>query len=644
MRCLTQKNKWREQRSKPHKFSEIDVDHYRNNRFGGKFKYFFVYAFALKNVLAYMADIGVVIMTVYNFFGKNSLLRSFDESTRNPDMDSYVSIMQKSPIKLSMTARLAIICSTIFLSFVFLAFEWHRGMKIVRSQDISMAFTNDVSYYYYILRSYPHYCFFKLIEYCRKGTDKWAFFTFQNLRSWKRLIIAELPRIIINILTLVDIFLIVKAFPPTDLVCNNVSPCPNGTPGSSDLALYLYFTSANTNKAITLQVWLTTISVGLWGISFLILVTAFFVYVPLVFNIKGNLKEFCVKAMDRHLDEILDTHLENPLKSNKVGNKPKPVTSDNYYADSNSDSSSSNGGYMGNNMQTQYQNNNLHGQYNTQYTGQAYDTRNIAVQQYANNHGYGYNPNKAHQQQFQYPVIQPNQPMYQPQPYPYDVNEAPNNKEQEVLQPEKIYFSEPKQFSMDEKLVPNDKDTDKHLPEKPTEISTAQSITSSQVSHTSSNESRSHKERSSSRLNGGKNKSSSKSRNVEKRLKSRTTETSKSSSSAPSKINLILDTADSTEVNAFTDSNININESDRSSAVEPRSVYTETDSVILDMNSPLEDKTEIMDIDKTRVIQSPMESFQMFAEPTSGVFVDRDRIPSMLDFNYTMINHNDTQK
>jgi Fungal potassium channel len=117
---------------------------------------------------------------------------------------------------------LALILASLVASFLLLAFEWRKvlpwpnnryssliykkAQRIIKSRDISYAFTSQVAYSYYTIRSYPHYCFFSQIQNSRKSVDVLAFWVFFKFRGWKRLILAEFPRQFLNALILYDIF------------------------------------------------------------------------------------------------------------------------------------------------------------------------------------------------------------------------------------------------------------------------------------------------------------------------------------------------------------------------------------------------------------------------------------------------------
>jgi hypothetical protein len=91
-----------------------------------------------------------------------------------------------------------LIMLSILSSFVLLAFEWRKANKIIKSRDISYAFTSLIAYRYYAIRSYAHYCLFAQIQNSRKTVDVLAFWVFFKFKGWKRLVLAEFPRQFLN--------------------------------------------------------------------------------------------------------------------------------------------------------------------------------------------------------------------------------------------------------------------------------------------------------------------------------------------------------------------------------------------------------------------------------------------------------------
>lgn len=84
----------------------------------------------------------------------------------------------------------AFCCSCIVFSYLLLLWEARKARAIVKSRDISYAFTNVMAHEWYALRSYDHHCFFGQIEESKKKKDSvafWVFFTFKGEFGWRLL-------------------------------------------------------------------------------------------------------------------------------------------------------------------------------------------------------------------------------------------------------------------------------------------------------------------------------------------------------------------------------------------------------------------------------------------------------------------------
>ena len=135
--------------------------------------------------------------------------------------------------------------------------ESRKARKIVRSRDISYAFTNVMSQNWYGLRSYDHFCFFCQIDNSKKKKDEFAFFIFFTFKGWKRLLLADAPRQVINGISL-------YSFAASENFTTDIST---------------YF-SGSLVKSITIVT--MCFSVVVWAGSFFLLVVAAALYVPLL--------------------------------------------------------------------------------------------------------------------------------------------------------------------------------------------------------------------------------------------------------------------------------------------------------------------------------------------------------------------------
>lgn len=53
------------------------------------------------------------------------------------------------------------------------------------------------------------------------------------------------------------------------------------------------------NRDVVALIALSTVTITLWLISFITLIIATFLYIYLLFSIRGNLKEYCVHKFDK---------------------------------------------------------------------------------------------------------------------------------------------------------------------------------------------------------------------------------------------------------------------------------------------------------------------------------------------------------
>ncbi|KAJ3272206.1 hypothetical protein HDV01_005860 [Terramyces sp. JEL0728] len=191
---------WKRKEIPDHNFDYIDVDDFIDNAFGRKLSYVTVFFGTLKDFMVYGFEFVSIMLlfsinssaikaffqgqkqdfVVTNFGGSNSTL---NESSTNP----VISTLGTAP-------TFFIILLSFLVSFVLVALEWNKSWKVIKSRDISYAFTSTIAYRYYCIRSYPHYCFFNQIQNSRKTVDIMAFWVFFKLRGWMRLLFAEFPR------------------------------------------------------------------------------------------------------------------------------------------------------------------------------------------------------------------------------------------------------------------------------------------------------------------------------------------------------------------------------------------------------------------------------------------------------------------
>lgn len=131
-------------------------------------RYSFVYIFLIKSVLVYLSDIYTVVAMLANNYWAGNILSESDSS---------------NTIKVPFTIGKWIFLGCIIFSFLLLAWESRKARMIIRSRDISYAFTNIMANNYYSLKSYDHFCFFSQINNSKKKKDEFAFFVFFTFKG-----------------------------------------------------------------------------------------------------------------------------------------------------------------------------------------------------------------------------------------------------------------------------------------------------------------------------------------------------------------------------------------------------------------------------------------------------------------------------
>ncbi|RKP10097.1 hypothetical protein THASP1DRAFT_13322 [Thamnocephalis sphaerospora] len=259
MCCSTAK--WKREVVQDHKFDFVDVEVFRDGSPILRIKYGVLFILVIKAILIYSLDVGTAyqLITNTNLFGTNK-----DTGKKNIG------------IVIDANVRKWLYVVSIVASFSLLLWEWRKGRRIIRSRDIAYSYTNVVAYRFYSIRSYSHFCFFAQIGVTEHLWNRIAFFVYFTLKGWKRMIFADGPRQFLNALTLWDLMFPNGQFDWRPLLPN----------GAADFAKRAAFFT-------------TTLSFCLWALSAILTAIACILYVPLLCNIRGNLKEYVCHKIDK---------------------------------------------------------------------------------------------------------------------------------------------------------------------------------------------------------------------------------------------------------------------------------------------------------------------------------------------------------
>ena len=149
--------------------------------------------------------------------------------------------------------------------------------------------------WYSVRGGYAYYCLFDKLGECRHFSDSIAFFVFFSFKGitlllgpplltlgWKRLLLAEGPRQVLNAITL---YSVAKA--------QNFS-----------FDIHVYQQVFTTVQGVVLSFMLLTVVI--WALSAIRLLVAGLLYWPLlVCHVRGNLKEYCCHKIDKRISQLL---------------------------------------------------------------------------------------------------------------------------------------------------------------------------------------------------------------------------------------------------------------------------------------------------------------------------------------------------
>ncbi|CAG8445024.1 10294_t:CDS:2 [Diversispora eburnea] len=165
--------KWQREEVQDHKFDFVDVNEFHDTGILRRLKYSVLFMVVIKSILVYVADMWTA-----------GILIIFDRWN--------TAVQPKIPFAVSKW----IFVGCIIVSFLLLAWDIKKARHIIKTRDISYAFTSTIAYRFYTLRSYKHYNFFCQINNSKKKADEIAFFVFFTFKA---------PRQVINAITLVSI-------------------------------------------------------------------------------------------------------------------------------------------------------------------------------------------------------------------------------------------------------------------------------------------------------------------------------------------------------------------------------------------------------------------------------------------------------
>ncbi|KAI9001994.1 hypothetical protein BC832DRAFT_561929 [Gaertneriomyces semiglobifer] len=310
--------KWKREHIQDHKFDLINIDDFTEDTLLMRLKWWWVFVLVFKTILVYMADLAVICLLIYSAIDRSCADVSAsggvfasvaDGREKKCTKDDSSTVFQA--LQINGEVRFFLIMATVVISYALMMHEYIKASKIRKSGDISYAYTNTFAYRMYVVQSFPHFCFFQKINNSRTLVDELAFYVFFTFRGWKRFLLAEFPRQFLQFMFIFDLFRATINEPPPNFcqldqfgntIFNGTECARREKISFMEAGDHLYIRQDPGNVA---TLWLTTLTVSLVAITALSLVIAFFVYIPLLFNIRGNLKEYCCHKVDKRIEEIL---------------------------------------------------------------------------------------------------------------------------------------------------------------------------------------------------------------------------------------------------------------------------------------------------------------------------------------------------
>ncbi|KAI5476019.1 hypothetical protein MNV49_000491 [Pseudohyphozyma bogoriensis] len=252
-------------------FDFINVAEFHATSCTTRLQYLWFYILVIKSFAVYVADVYTGIALLASNHWSGSILQS--AAANNGSTSSSV-------LEVPFNIGKWIFTGCIIFSFLLLAWEARKARAIIKSRDISYAFTNVMSNNWYSMRSYDHFCFFCQINNSKKKKDEFAFFVFFTFKGWKRLLLADAPRQVINGITL-------YSFGKAKDWTTDFSDYTGGSIYTAGVIITMIF------------------SVVVWVGSAILLLIAAAMYVPLLCYIQGNLKEYCCHKVDKRIAELM---------------------------------------------------------------------------------------------------------------------------------------------------------------------------------------------------------------------------------------------------------------------------------------------------------------------------------------------------
>jgi hypothetical protein len=161
--------KWQREFVVDHKFDYVKIDEFESESRWLHFKYLYIYVFIIRGVVVYVADL---LSLVVQFSGTSGVAGAGSPNNTGNEFLNYVYEYLK---------WIYLVC--VLISFALLAVDVRKARRIIKSRDISFAFTSVIAYRYYAIKKFAYFCFFEMISDNKTFQDKAAMFVYFQLKS-----------------------------------------------------------------------------------------------------------------------------------------------------------------------------------------------------------------------------------------------------------------------------------------------------------------------------------------------------------------------------------------------------------------------------------------------------------------------------
>ncbi|KAI9292531.1 hypothetical protein K502DRAFT_280846, partial [Neoconidiobolus thromboides FSU 785] len=269
--------KWKREVIQDHSFDYVDPRDFRSRSVWLHIKYLFMFILVVQSVLIYASDFWTAFNLAFNYEQTKAIyFQDKEEKWFRP-----------------------IFLASIGVSFLLAVYELRKAYIILRSRDISFTYTNVIAHRIYILNSYSNFCFFERIGTNKFFSDFVSFYVFFTLKGWKRVLFAQAPR---EVIKMIIIYYLIRASirkdKPFDF--NSIPNISKGGVVSMISIISLVITNI------------------LFIFSILQIMISGLLYIPLLFKIQGNLKEYCCHKIDKRITKLLQTQSQKRIKENEV--------------------------------------------------------------------------------------------------------------------------------------------------------------------------------------------------------------------------------------------------------------------------------------------------------------------------------------